>query len=154
MKKILLLLIISTVFFSCKKDDTKNDSKSRYDLLINKKWKINGETGYINGIYNAGDYESWPDYLKDDYFYFHDDLTYEENTGQLPNPNFPDKIQDYGTWQLTTSDQFISLTSEVPGTITYPLKIVELTETTLKVEYTYSDSGKDYKVTDSFIVIP
>lgn len=150
----ILFLIISAVLFSCKKDAAKATEKTRYDLLINKKWQINGETGTINGVSVASDFDSWPDYEKDDYFYFHDNLTYEENAGKLLNPNSPGQILDHGTWQLTTSDQFINLKSETSGIITYPLKIIKLTETTLTVQYTFSDSGKDYVVNDDFISVP
>lgn len=153
MKKIFLLLILSSSLFSCKKDNA-DSKKSNYDLLINKKWKINGETGSINGVAVNSGYDSLPDYSKDNYFYFYDNLNYEQNAGKLLDPDSPDQIIDHGTWQLTTSDQFISLTSLTPGAITYPLKILELTETNLKIEYTFSDSGKVYIVDDSFIVIP
>jgi hypothetical protein len=153
MKEIFLLLIISTLLFSCKKDGKKDmNGKTTYDLLINKKWKINNKTGYFDGIDSVGNYATWPDYSKDDYICFYDNQTYEQNAGKLLNPFYAKQIMDQGTWQLTSNNQVINCVSQLAGIDDYQLKIVEITETKLSVEYNFS--GENYKITDSFIVIP
>lgn len=153
MKKILLLFLTVTVMFiSCKKKETSNQAKTKYDLLVNKKWKINAISGYDNGVYIPDGYTSSSDYAKDNYFYFYDNLRYEENEGVLRAPRSTEQIIDQGTWQLTTSDRFINFTSDNPNDDEIPFKILELTETTLVVEADNSQFNVLAKY--SFIVIP
>lgn len=155
MKKTFLFFTFSLLLFSCKKEDAKKDSsKTRYDLLVNKKWQITGESGYKNGVFVPDDFASWEDYEKDDYITFRDDLTYEQNQGPLKKPGFQNSITDYGTWELTTSDKFISFNSSVPGTTSTSVKIIELTENKLSFQETDSIPGTKIIVNISFKPVP
>lgn len=132
----LLIFYILLLLFSCgkKNNSTPPVPKTKYDLLINKKWKVSGESGTSNGVFYPDVFSALPDWAKDEYFFFYDNLNYEENAGPLKQPGFTDQILDHGTWQLTTSDKFITLTSVVAGQSSGSLKILDLTETTLSVE--------------------
>lgn len=150
MKQILFALFLTTVLLSCSKKKDSTSTTSRYDLLVNKKWKISAISGYTtSGVYVPDDFSSLPAYDKDDYFYFHDNLKYEQNAGPLLDPDHPSQIIDAGSWQLTTSDQFITLVSDTTGVTYNPLKIITLTKTNFSFEEELPFSGN--KVTYSFI---
>lgn len=142
MKKIIALFILIILIYSCKKNSSASSSQSRYNLLVDKKWKIIAISGYTtSGQYVTDDFSNLPDYDKDDYLYFYNNLNYEQNAGPLKQPGDTAQILDYGTWVLTTSDQFISCTSFVPGTTIPPLKILILNKTTLRFQENEPFSG-------------
>jgi hypothetical protein len=125
---------------------------TKHDLLINKKWKVISLSGIINGVFYPDQYSSLPDWAKDDYFYFYDNLTYEINAGAVKEAGATSQITDSGSWQLTSSDQFITLTTVELGHRNGLLKILELTDTKLTVEE--NDAATGNVIDHSYGAIP
>jgi hypothetical protein len=153
MKKVIYLFALGLLFLSCKKNHDATLTKSRFELISDKKWQIAALSGVVNGITITDAYSGLPDYDKDDYYYFKDNLSYELNANLLKRSGYPEQIIDSGTWQLTTSDSFLVLNSRGSNMVTIdPINILELTEDKLVIQWTDSQYGDIRKYT--FKAIP
>lgn len=149
MGKTPLFLFAAVLLFGCSKSDP-DVQKSRTDLIVNKKWVMTGFSGRVGSGPIIDQYASVPSYEKDDYLVYKPDLTFTANEGATKQfPTDPDII-DVGRWRLTNGDTYLEMVSTAtlpPGqSITYfPVKITELTESTMKWEA--MDGGNTIYVT-------
>jgi len=134
---------------------SKSNDQSKTELLVNKKWKISGMSAKLpNGII-TDDYASLQSYQKDDFYLFKPDFTftYFDNGEMTPGSI---RLEHYeGTWSLSNADTYINITITVQGipSVTFvPQKIVELSTTTMRWEWTDISTGVIYNQT--YTVIP
>jgi hypothetical protein len=144
MKKIvsyLFLCGLTFIFYSCIKNDSIVIS-SKADQLINKKWRLIAKQSKADSsapIIN--DYDSLPDYDKDNYYLFREDSTYEYNDNAVIQPDSTSPILDTGRWEFTDNGNYLQLHSDVYTRSYNPSLIKELTETKLYLETKYPGDG-------------
>ena len=128
MKRIILLLILLPVLFSCKKDEFKIDP----DNLLIGVWNQSGYQG------NTMVYSRQNDFVQNSCIKFNADGTLLErkNAGWCGTP--PISYADYdGDWMML-NDTIIQITSGYwGGTMTYMLDIESVTRDSLKIAQVY-----------------
>lgn len=139
MKKLsLFTLLITLIFISCSKDDdaSNEESSTNKDLIIGK-WNVTAITDIPNDdceLLSTLEIKA--------------DGTYEEQTygGFAGGVNCTPDDLDKGTWKL--SGNILTLTLDKLGnaiSLTTDNTILELTETTLKYEFEYTEEGQTFK---------
>jgi hypothetical protein len=110
------LLCLSMMLFSCKKDNAEPEIKTKLDL-ITKKWVV--ESGPENEDYSSYSYE------------FKRNLTYE-----FQNPNL-----NTGSWEFNANETEILL-DKANASLSQTIKILELTETKLSLQFVIPATDK------------
>lgn len=132
-KTILVLIIFSSLMFSCKK---KNDQKSKTILLTQKPWLYAKFEEKINTGVWSDDYTNWLSCEKDDQIIFRTNNTYEENEGASKcSPSDPQIISS-GAWAFTNNETKITVYTEV--------NIDQLDENTMIVSSSEVYNGTTY----------
>jgi hypothetical protein len=139
---LLIMLAFVTVFTSCDKDDDETPI-SKEDLLTNKKWRTTAFTvdpAYF-GISDL--YAQYEDCDKDDFMESKKggQLVRDEGASRCDSSD-PQTLT--GTW-IFNGDQ-TKITVNDPEIGTYPADVLELTNNTLRVQFTIrdDDSGLNY----------
>ena len=144
---LVMALSLVTFFSACKKDDAPIKTKTKSEMISStsgKSWKLvtstmslekDGKTETENML---EDYE--PCDLDDLYILFAD-KKYEEKEGATKCDPSDNDLIGSGTWELRNNDTEFILNSGNGG---LEYKILELSETTLKLEdsYTLADGSK------------
>jgi hypothetical protein len=157
MKNIRLLitaLAFITLVSACKKDDAPVKPKTKTEMISStsgKKWKLTVSTM----SYTAGGVTETEDMLEgseacelDNIVILFADKKYEEREGATKcDPSDKDLI-DSGTWDLRNNDT--ELVQVIDGD-TYAMKVLEISETTIKVEDALPlDNGTKLVFTDTY----
>ena len=157
MKNIRLLitaLAFITLVSACKKDDAPVKPKTKTEMISStsgKKWKLTVSTM----SYTAGGVTEIEDMLEgseaselDNIVILFADKKYEEREGATKcDPSDSDLI-DSGTWDLRNNDT--ELVQVIDGD-TYAMKVLEISETTIKVEDALPlDNGAMLVFTDTY----
>jgi hypothetical protein len=134
---ILPALAFITLFSACKKDDAPVKPKSKAEMISSpsgKKWKLTVSTvSLIKGAVTETesmleDYEACE---LDNVFILFADKKYEEREGATKCHPSDNDLVDSGTWTLKNNDtEFEQVIDGIP----YSMKILELSESTIKVE--------------------
>ena len=138
-KSILVLIVFSSLMFSCKK---KNDQKSKTTLLTQKPWVYTKVEEKINTSAWVDDFPTWANCEKDDQIIFRTNNTYEQNEGATKcDPSDP-QIIDSGAWAFTNNETKITIYDE--------LTIDQLDENTLIVSQSEDYNGTTYSYRYTF----
>jgi hypothetical protein len=137
-----LALAFVTLFSACNKDDDETPI-SKEDLLTNKKWRTTAFT-IDPAIFGISDlYAQYEDCDKDDFMEFKKggQLVRDEGASRCDSSD-PQTLT--GTW-IFNGDQ-TKITVNDPNLGTYTADILELTDNTLKVQFSIkdNDSGINY----------
>ena len=155
MKQFSYFLFLVCINLSC---STSNQSLNNTELLVNKKWKFSaGKSKLSNGTIIADTYSTFPIYQQDDYFLFLPDHTWtkNDNVDRIPaGSGYSPIILDAGTWSMSNGDSYVNITYIVQGNpaLTMSQKILELTTTTMRWEWTDISTGNTHWTT--YTVIP
>jgi major membrane immunogen (membrane-anchored lipoprotein) len=135
-------LAFITMFSACKKDDAPVKPKTKTEMISSasgKKWKLTTSTM----TYSVGGQSETEDLLADydaceldDLYILFADKKFEHREGATKCDDTD--LVDSGTWDLRNNDTEFELSS---GTDSAVMKVKEISETTLKVEYTLTASG-------------
>jgi hypothetical protein len=138
MKYLVSFLIFGGMIYcaSCAKDDSivvKNNAP----LLTGVKWEVISIIS-VDSLNKETDlYSTLPAFMKDDYFLFNADSTYELNDNVVLRADSASAIIDAGNWELTHNGDSLELHSNFFSTTYYPAFIKELTQTSLSLERYY-----------------
>lgn len=138
MKHVLSSLILGAVllYASCAKDDTVQ-VQHKEQSLTGIKWEVTSIVS-VDSLNRETDlYATLPGFMKDDYFLFSPDSTYELNDNQILRADSVPAIVDAGNWELTHNGDSLTLHSNFFSTTYYPAFIEELTQTTLSLKRYY-----------------
>ena len=150
-------LITSTAFFliamvgivSCKKDRDDIGSKTKTELLTTGTWKYTSciispaYDYYGNGNAVTDIFAIMQPCEKDDFEEFHTNGIWEYNEGPTKcDPSNPQIIYSE-PWSFTANE-----TKVIVGGV--ECTILELTETTLKLRYSFEDAGVTYTEVDTY----
>jgi len=147
----LLLLIISTIAFSCKKDkdDNANTTKTKTELITKGSWKrtaLISDPAYdwnANGVFDTNNLNTMFPCEKDNF------ETYQTNGMVVTNEGATKcDASDPQTWSVTWrfGDNETKLIWD--GNDVYTL--LELTETTLKFQSTFTENGVTYTQVETY----
>lgn len=120
-------------------------------LIPNRNWTMTGYSVYpaFNGVTNY--YDTFPNYVKDDYAYFFNSgifANYEGKTKQ--NDSSPD-INSQGTWSLNSDKTKITIVETANGaTSTTTYNIISVTKDRLVLTNTKVSNGTSYLWTNIF----
>ena len=153
MKKLFNLfiaLVLVGSFTGCKKDNDDDKPKTKTELLTAKNWRLSAAvaSGVYQGVsFSQDGYADMEPCEKDDFLKFNSDKTLIYDQGPTKcDDTAADPQTDQGAWDLN-SDQTKLLLSDSGGGASFGLDILELTASTLKVEYSESDTDGTYKYT-------
>jgi hypothetical protein len=135
----LSLIALSIAIASCK--DKNDDVVIARSVLVQKTWKMTDEVETI-GTTTTNTFASIPSCSKDDLTILRANGLGEFNEGPTKCSALDPQI-DPITWSLTTNDTKLVLDG-------FPMDIVELSATTLKVTLDFSSGGTVYKTTNTF----
>jgi hypothetical protein len=155
MKRYFLYLLLLVCFgFSCSKSNVRQ-SIINTEQLVNKKWKFSASSAKLpNGVI-TDNYFNLPVYQQDDFYLFMPDFTFTYNDNGDRIPGSIGFINYEGSWSLSNGDPYINLTVTVQGNplSTFPpQKILELSTTTMRWEWTDNSTGIIYW--NTYTVIP
>lgn len=138
MKHALSSLIFCTVilYASCAKDDTVQ-VQHKEQSLTGIKWEVTSIVSIDSLNHETDLFSTLPDFMKDDYFLFNPDSTYELNDNLILRADSVSPIVDAGNWELTHNGDSLTLHSNFFSTTYYPAFIEELTQTTLSLKRYY-----------------
>jgi hypothetical protein len=147
---VLLLLMISAITaLSCNKDKDTNATKTKTELLTTGTWKYTAcivspaYDYYGNGNPVTDIFAIMEACEKDDFEIFKTNGIWEYDNG----PTKCDALDP----QIIYSEPWIFTANETKVTVgTIECTILELTETTLKLRYTFSDAGVTYTEEDTY----
>ncbi|UYZ61971.1 hypothetical protein [Hymenobacter weizhouensis] len=154
MKKISLLSLTAFValstFTGCKKDD-KEDPKpqvTKTDVITAKNWRVSADIAEFNGrtfdLY--ADPTVYEPCRKDDFAKFNTDKTVKFDEGiSKCDPTDPQTVTE--NWEFTSNETKI-LFNELGGSSARVADLVELTETTLKIRYNFTERTTGGKVVE------
>jgi len=143
-----LCIVSSALFFSCNKEKEGTTTKTNTEFLTTGTWKYTA--CIISPAYDYyGDGNSVTDIFailkpceKDDYEVYKTDGIWEYNEGPTKcDASFPQVFSD--PWRFTANE-----TKLFKGTVEHT--IIELTATTLKLQYSFEDAGITYTEVDSY----
>lgn len=141
-RSILFVSIAAILAVSCKDDDAK---PSNTDLLTAKSWTVTSFT--LGGKDVTDDFSD--DCSKDDSSKFGKDGKVTLDNGSVKcDPSEP-QTEDNGTWSFESNETKIKLTSDGDSE-TYDID--ELTATSLKVSYTYTDTVNGVTVSAKLVI--
>ncbi|MBL7712704.1 MAG: lipocalin family protein [Chitinophagaceae bacterium] len=133
-KSIVIILLGSALFGSCKKDK----DPSRTELLQKGKWKLSQAN--FNGLVNLMD--NMKDCQKDNFYTFNTDKTITVDEGAAKCSSSAEQTYKDGNWSLVNGDAQISISGNAlgfGGTLTGD--IVTLNSTTLQIKKDTTVSG-------------
>ena len=146
---ILLLVITSAIILSCKKDEDDNTPKTKTELLTAGNWIytsciVSPAYDYYGGGNPVTDiYSIMKACEKDDFETFKTNGIWEYNQGATKCDQSSPQIELSEPWSFTSNE-----TKVLVGTT--ECIILELTTTTLKLQYTFEDSGVTYTEVDTY----
>lgn len=125
----LLILVLTILTTSCKKDETKVYSKS--EILTAHPWKKVSFTA--NGVSDLADFE------KDDIITFSTNGTITLNPGLIKADN--NDVGLSGTWSLSDDGLYLTINESEDGIhfSEYTVKVTELSLSKLAISYEYDD---------------
>lgn len=152
-KTVAALLLSSFILFSCSKDNTGRNTKSKTDLLSSGSWKTVAYT-----ISPAYDWEGTGVKISDIYATFEpcrrDDIITFKPNGEVTE-DYKTLCSDSGgdatdtfNWKFSNNETALTLIYNPGEESNY--KIVELSATTLKLSDTYTEDGVTYTDTWTF----
>ncbi len=146
---VLVLLIVSTLAWSCKKDDNKPD---RLDLLVEKNWRLTALTidpsidWFGNGTLVTNIYAQLNNCDRDDLYIFERNGVYKLDEGPTKcSPNDPQTIT--GTWTFNP-DKTVITVNITGGSNSYTIK--ELESKRMVLEYQERFGGVTYTLTGTY----
>ena len=145
---VLLITAISTCF-SCKRDNDGNASvKTRTELLTTGTWKYTASNvNPAHDYYGTGNpvtdvFAIMLPCEKDDFEVYHTNGIWDYNEGATKcDPSYPQVFNE--PWSFTSNE-----TKLFVGPVEHT--VLELTETTLKLRYSFEESGVTYTVEDTY----
>ena len=150
------IIKFSSVFFmivflviSCKKDDDENNAKTKTELLTSGTWKYTAcivspaYDYYGNGNPVTDIYAIMELCEKDDFEIFKTNGSWEYDNGPTKCIPSDPQIVYSEPWSFTANE-----TKIIVGTV--ECTILELTETTLKLRYSFVDAGVTYTEEDTY----
>ncbi len=154
-QKFALLIALFSLFTlaSCNKDKDPK-AKSKEDLLAEKKWKTTALTinpGIVHPITGATVTDLYTQIYKDcnrdDYVQFMKNGQYISDQGTT-RCDATDPQTETGTWVFNGDKTKVTITS---GGESYTADILELTDNTVKLQYTFrdDDSGLNYMFSET-----
>ncbi len=106
LKTLLLITVVSTLFFACKK---KNNQKSKTELLTQKVWVVSKYELKTNNGPWVDEFPNWEACSKDDQFIFKTNNTLEVNEGATKcSPTDPQIIETIA-WAFTDNETRITI---------------------------------------------
>lgn len=146
-----LLLMITglTTFLSCKEDEVVNNAKTKTELLTAGNWIYTAcvvspaYDYYGNGNAVTDIFAIMESCEKDDFEIFKTNGIWEYNNGPTKCDALDPQIIYSEPWNFTANE-----TKVIVGTV--ECTILELTETTLKLRYTFDDAGITYTEEDTY----
>ncbi len=108
MKKLILLLSVITIFYSCEKNKTETTPKTVEELIAGGSWKITKEEIKLGPAPFIDDID---DCQKDDLLSFKENGTYSLDAGKVKC--YEDEMQiETGEWTLTSDNKNIIIDGE------------------------------------------
>ena len=146
---VILVITGVTSFFSCNKDDgNTSTAKTKKELLTTGTWKYTSciispaYDYYGDGVMATDLFSILKPCEKDDFEVYKTDGTWEYNEGPTKcDPSYPQVFSE--PWSFTANE-----TKMFVGTVEHT--ILELTATTLKLRYSFEDSGITYTEEDTY----
>jgi len=147
---LLLVMASATFALSCKKDTGDNDNiaKTKTELLTTGSWKYTScaidpaYDYYGDGNPTTNIFSIMKDCEKDDFETYKSNGTWEYNEGLTKcDPSYPQIFSE--SWSFAAGE-----TKLFVGTV--ECTILELTATTLKLRYSFEDSGVTYTEEDTY----
>ena len=134
------LLLTTTFFSACSKDDVAPRATTKTELLTAKKWRITAATYKEDNDPVQDKYADVDACSKDDFYKFNADKTFVLDEGATRcNTNDP---QTYVSGWDITADGSILLLLEMKGSTSAELyDITELTDSKLRIGQTYTGNG-------------
>ena len=155
--KLLFMIAISlTVVFSACKKDKEDDAKTKTELLTASNWKMTASTvnpempvydddGNIIGT-SGDEFAQMEPCFKDDFTKFNTDFTVNFDEGPTKcDDSDPQTVS--GTWTFKSNETMLTVTQDG---FTQDVNILELTSTTLKLQYSDSWESETYTFTITF----
>ena len=147
-----LLLVIASATYapSCKKDTDDNDNiaKTKTELLTTGSWKYTSCTidpaydYYGDGNPTTNIFNIMKDCEKDDFETYKTNGTWEYNEGPTKcDPSYPQIFSEPWSFDAAETKLFVGGVE---------CTILELTATTLKLRYSFEDSGVTYTEEDTY----
>lgn len=143
-----MALLLMGGAISCKKDD-KEDPKpqvTKTDIITAKSWRVSADIAEFNGrTFNLyADPTIYEPCRKDDFSKYNADKTVKYDEGvSMCDPSDPQIVTE--NWEFTSNETKIVF-NELGGSSATIADVVELTETTLKLKYTFTDSNTGGKI--------
>ena len=153
MKKIFLQLLIPlfavvVIFISCKKDKKDNATKTKTELLTTGTWKFTAAVitpaydYYGDGVMTTNIFAIMKACEKDDFEIYKTNGIWEYHEG--PTTCYPSNPQEFSdSWYFADNETKLFVGSD-------ELIILALTETALKVRYTFEAAGITYTEEDTY----
>jgi len=146
---VILVITGATSILSCNKDDDNNSTtKTKTELLTSGTWKYTAcivspaYDYYGDGVMATDLFAILKPCEKDDFEVYKTDGTWEYNEGPTKcDPSYPQVFSE--PWSFTSNE-----TKVLVGTTECTL--LELTATTLKLRYSFEDSGITYTEEDTY----
>jgi len=146
---VILVITGATSILSCNKDDGNNNTtKTKKELLTTGTWKYTASIispaydYYGDGVMATDLFAILKQCEKDDFEIYKTDGTWEYNEGPTKcDPSYPQAFSE--PWSFTANE-----TNMFVGTVEHT--ILELTATTLKLRYSFEDSGITYTEEDTY----
>lgn len=148
--RLFIVLLFVGSFTACKKDNDDDKPKSKTELLTAKNWRLSAAV--VSGTYQGTSfsedgYANADPCEKDNFLKFNSNKTVAYDQGPTKcDDTAADPQTEQGAWDFN-SDESKLLLSNTGGGATFGLDILELTASTLKVEYSESDTDGTYKYT-------
>ena len=146
---LIALIAVIEIFFSCKKENDESTGKTKTELLTSGSWKYTAciispaYDYYGNGNPVTDIYAIMEPCEKDDFETFKTNGIWEYNNGPTKcDPSNPQIIYSE-PWSFTSNEAKVMV-----GTV--ECTILELTETTLKLRYSFEDAGVIYTEEDTY----
>ncbi len=146
MKRIILAVLLSSLFFSACKKKEKEPTKT--ELLQNGKWKLTAAN--FSGFYDL--YADFKDCQKDNMYLFNTNKTITVDEGASKCKDTAKQTYTDGTWNLVSNDTKITLdgSSITAGFGALTADLVVLNATTLQISKDTAFSGISGKASFTF----
>jgi hypothetical protein len=132
-KTISVFILITTAFFSCKKDNGSSATKT--ELLVAGKWQLTGANFSESGVTVLDFYSTYMTSCQTDNFYtFNSNNTVTVDEGATKCADTAAQSTTTGSWSLTDGDTKFNISgiAIVPG-VALNTTIVQLDNTTIKL---------------------
>ncbi len=140
MKKLLLLALLAASSLSaCKKDKEDAKPKTKSEIIVDKKWRINAATASFTANGRPTTQDLLPfidDCEKDNFTTYKGDKSFVDDNGPTKCDPTDSQTQN-GTWDLSSDQSKILIT--YPGQSTETANLTELTGTTMVWEQEDTD---------------